>query len=76
MKQKDNKQLINRLNRIAGQIKGIAEMVESEKQCDEIVNQLLAARSAINMAGVEIVKNEICGKKMNEKQLKNIFKFN
>lgn len=43
--------IINRLNRIEGQIKGIQRMVEQDKQCVDILTQVSAVRSAINKVG-------------------------
>lgn len=40
--------IINRLNRLEGQFKGIKKMMEVDKDCFELVTQLLAIRSAIN----------------------------
>lgn len=40
--------LIARLNRIEGQIRGIRKMVEDERYCIDIINQVSAAGSALN----------------------------
>ena len=42
------KDLIHRLNRIEGQIRGIRAMVEEERYCVDILTQVSAARSALN----------------------------
>jgi CsoR family transcriptional regulator, copper-sensing transcriptional repressor len=41
------KVLQNRLRRIEGQVRGIASMLEEERECGEILQQLSAVRSAI-----------------------------
>jgi DNA-binding FrmR family transcriptional regulator len=46
---KDN--LIKRLNRIEGQIRGIKKMIENDCYCDDILNQITGVRSAL--AGVQ-----------------------
>lgn len=42
------KNLITRLNRIEGQIRGIKRMVDNDIYCDDIITQLSAAQSALN----------------------------
>lgn len=43
--------LAKRLDRIEGQIRGIKKMIEEDRYCDHILNQLTAVRSAL--AGVQ-----------------------
>lgn len=43
----EKKKLINRLNRIEGQIRGIKTMVENDAYCADILTQASAASSAI-----------------------------
>lgn len=45
---KEQKDLINRLNRIEGQIRGIRGMLENDAYCIDILNQVSAANSALN----------------------------
>ena len=45
------KGLINRLNRIEGQVRGITRMVKDDVYCDDILNQISAIQSALNAAG-------------------------
>ena len=45
---KEQKDLINRLNRIEGQIRGIKGMLEKDAYCIDILNQVSAANSALN----------------------------
>ncbi|KIL49241.1 metal-sensitive transcriptional regulator [Jeotgalibacillus soli] len=49
----------NRLKRIEGQIKGILSMMEQGKDCREIVNQLSAARNAIDRTMGVIVSTNL-----------------
>lgn len=44
----ETKNLINRLARIEGQIRGIRKMVEEERYCIDIINQVAAVSAAIN----------------------------
>ena len=42
-----NKKILNRIKRTKGQMAGIINMMEKEKNCLEIVNQLKAVKSSI-----------------------------
>jgi DNA-binding FrmR family transcriptional regulator len=48
---------INRLNRIAGQVQGLARMVEEDRYCIDILTQLQAVRAALTKAESEILKD-------------------
>lgn len=50
-----DKNVQSRLKRIEGQIRGVLKMMEQEKSCPEVVNQLSAIRSAIDRAKATIV---------------------
>lgn len=39
--------LQNRINRLEGQLRGISRMIEEERECGEVLQQLSAARSAL-----------------------------
>jgi len=41
-------ELVRRLNRIEGQIRGIRGMAERNVYCDDILNQISSAQSALN----------------------------
>jgi DNA-binding FrmR family transcriptional regulator len=43
--------LLKRLRRIEGQIKGIQRMVEGEQCCTDVLIQIAAVRAAINKVG-------------------------
>lgn len=43
-----NQQMKNRLRRIEGQIRGVLGMMEQQKDCKDVVNQLSAIRSAVD----------------------------
>lgn len=45
--EKQKKNLINRLNRIEGQVRGIKGMVENDIYCDDILNQVASAQAAM-----------------------------
>ena len=52
-----NKDIINRLKRIEGQVKGIQGMVEKNVCCDDILIQVSAVRSAINKVGGLLIES-------------------
>ena len=51
------KAMLNRLRRVEGQLRGIQRMIIEEKPCYDILLQLSAARSAMEKACMEILKN-------------------
>ena len=53
------KSLINRLNRIEGQIRGVRGMVEKSAYCTDILIQSSAASAAINAFNRELLANHI-----------------
>ena len=54
-----HKETLNRLSRIAGQVKGIKRMVEEEKYCIDIVTQIQAARSALRSVEMKILEKHM-----------------
>ena len=52
-----NKDIINRLKRIEGQVKGIQCMFEKNVCCDDILIQVSAVRSAINKVGGLLIES-------------------
>lgn len=57
--EKEMKDLINRLNRIEGQIRGIKKMVESDTYCADILTQVSAAQAALNGFSKVLLSNHI-----------------
>jgi CsoR family transcriptional regulator, copper-sensing transcriptional repressor len=52
----DQERLIkDRLARIEGQVRGIQRMIDEGRPCDDILTQVLAARTALERAAGEIV---------------------
>lgn len=50
-------EVIKRLRRVEGQIKGIQKMIDEEQFCGDVLIQIAAARSALNSAGGLILEN-------------------
>ena len=57
----EQKKLINRLNRIEGQIRGIRNMVENNAYCNDILIQSAAVNAAVNAFNRELLNNHIRG---------------
>ncbi|MHB8171547.1 MAG: metal-sensitive transcriptional regulator [Thermincolia bacterium] len=49
--------ILKRLRKIEGQVKGIQRMVEEEKGCLEVLTQLAAVKAAVIAVGTNIVEN-------------------
>lgn len=57
--EKEYKNLIHRLNRIEGQIRGIRGMVEKDAYCPDILIQVAAANAALNSFNKELLASHI-----------------
>lgn len=51
--------VLNRLNRIEGQVRGIARMVEDERYCVDVLTQLQAVRAALLRVESEVLKDHL-----------------
>ncbi len=49
----------NRLNRIEGQVRGIARMVEEDRYCIDIVTQIAAVRAALNRVEEAVLRDHV-----------------
>ncbi len=52
-------QILTRLRRIEGQIRGIQRMFEEDRTCEDVITQLMAARSGLDQAGLMILDGHI-----------------
>lgn len=59
--EEERKKLINRLNRMEGQIRGIRGMVENDAYCTDILVQSAAVNAAINAFNKELLASHIKG---------------
>ncbi len=57
--QADQKSVLNRLKTVRGQIEGIIRMVEDDKYCIDISNQLLAAQSILKSTNKMILHSHL-----------------
>lgn len=56
---KEYKDLINRLNRIEGQVRGVKNMVEKDAYCVDILTQVSAITAALNSFNKVLLSNHI-----------------
>ena len=50
-------QAIQRLARIEGQLRGVQNMIAEDRDCKDVVQQLIAIRSAVQSASLNFVQN-------------------
>lgn len=55
----EKRRLLNALGRIEGQVRGIRAMVDAERECAQIIQQVSAARAALDMLGVRLVADNL-----------------
>lgn len=59
MERPSKPKLLNRLNRIEGQVRGIARMVEDGRYCIDVLTQLQAVRAALAKVETEMLKEHL-----------------
>ena len=59
MKRDNKPKLLNRLNRIEGQVRGVARMIEDDRYCIDVLTQLRAIRAALNRVETEMLKDHL-----------------
>ena len=57
--EKEYKDLINRLNRIEGQVRGVKNMIENDAYCTDIVLQVSAINAALNSFNRQLLAEHI-----------------
>ena len=57
--EKEFKDLVNRLNRIEGQVRGVRAMVENDAYCVDILTQVSAIQSALSSFSKELISSHI-----------------
>ena len=50
---------LKRLNRIEGQVRGLARMVEEDRYCIDIVTQVAAVRAALRRVEEDVLRDHI-----------------
>ena len=59
MQRPDTTKLKSRARRIVGQIAGIERMIDEDRYCVDILNQISAIRSALDALGVELLSQHL-----------------
>ena len=63
---KDTAQLMRRLSRMEGQVRGIARMIEREEYCVDILQQTAALRAAVDALSILVLEDHVraaCGRR-------------
>jgi len=55
----DKEEILSRLRRVEGQIRGIQRMITDERDCEAVVTQLMAARAALDRASMVILTHHM-----------------
>ena len=50
-------EIMNRLKRVEGQVRGLQRMIDDQRDCEAILTQLMAARAALDRVGLLIAEN-------------------
>jgi len=53
------RQILNRMRRIEGQVRGVAQMMEEERYCIDVLTQLRAVKAALARVETEMLKNHM-----------------
>lgn len=57
----DRQNLLRRLRRVEGQIRGIQRMLEEERYCVDVLIQLAAVRAALDKVGLALIEDHTRG---------------
>ena len=55
----EDKAVSTRLRRIEGQVQGLQRMLESQRDCEEILTQVAAVRSSLDQVGLLLMERHI-----------------
>lgn len=59
MERANKDKLLNRLNRIEGQVRGISRMIEDGRYCIDVLTQLQAVRAALGRVETEMLRDHL-----------------
>jgi len=57
----DKSKLLKRLNRVEGQVRGIAKMIEDDRYCVDVLTQVAAVRSALDATALQMLRDHTRG---------------
>jgi DNA-binding FrmR family transcriptional regulator len=52
-------EVVDRLARIEGQIRGVSKMIQEQRPCDQILIQVMAARAALEKVAATVITSSI-----------------
>ncbi len=55
----EDKNLTTRLRRIEGQVQGLQRMLDSGRECEEVLTQVMAVRSSLDQVGLLLMERHI-----------------
>lgn len=55
----DVERVLNRLKRIEGQVRGLQRMIDEGKECEQILTQLSAVKSALDRVGIHLISHRM-----------------
>ena len=55
----DDARMLNRLARIEGQVRGLQRMIEEGKDCEDVLAQLAAVKSALDRVGTHLISHHM-----------------
>ena len=58
---RDRAQLLRRLSRMEGQVRGISRMIEREEYCVDILQQTAALRAAVDAVAIMVLEDHVQG---------------
>ena len=61
VQQPDKAGLTRRINRIEGQVRGVAKMIEQDRYCVDILTQISAIQSALDAMGLQLLEHHTRG---------------
>ena len=53
------KEILSRLKRAEGQLRGVQKMIEEERSCQDLVIQLIAVKEAITQTAITALSNQL-----------------
>ncbi len=55
----ETKNLTTRLRRIEGQVQGLQRMLDNDRECEEVLTQVMAVRSSLDQVGLLLMERHI-----------------
>ena len=71
-KEQNNSKLKTRLSRIKGQFRGVEQMIDENKDCLEVLNQIAAIKGALTSLGRAITEEETSCLRLDKKDSKKL----